>query len=1051
MMKTLVCSLLGTGLLTCIASIASAQNSQLTGLVKDKTEAVIPAAAVTLTNADTGAVLAARSSKAGFYVFAAILPGKYSLTGEAPGFAKTIIKDVKIDAAANVSQDIVLQVKSTSQAVNVDSDPPAELTETTSAVSTVIDRPLIENMPLNGNSLQTLFELTPGVVTNAGGSPATGGGFSVDGQRPTGNYLTIDGSSGNIYQSPTGGPNLLGFGIATSASGGTNGLLPIDAIEEYRMQTSSYSAQYGRTPGGQIEVKTRGGTNAFHGSLFEHFRNQAMDAQDWFIGYDNAVYGNNVKQTPLRMNDFGGTFGGSIVKNHLFFFVAHESLYMNQPQPPQVTGVPNQVARATAAQVFQPYMNSYPIGNGGADPNNPGADIYDYSFSNIIRDHTTSVRLDANLPRAMRAFFRANDAPSYFKVPYGTFGSQSTPTNILTFTSGLSWTLSPRLSNEFVFNYSRNSGSSYTMGAPQGFLQAMGGLVDVQSTTVNFQGPGWFALGAGPAASQQLRQFNVANNLVWQAGRHLLTMGVDYLRDPVSPSSSENALAVGTGYSPTSLQSGVLDWLSYQLIVDRPQLLRSNTSLYFQDSWKVSAKLTVDSGLRWDYNPPPAETAGAGLLAMQGNPADPSSIVVAPNGTPLYRKRYLNFAPRLGFAYQLRASRQSGTVIRGGGGVFYDTGQTAAAASAWLLQYPNAQTLYSTNVPYLGLNLGELQLVPPTLPQGFLSLMSPTLMSPRTYDWSLTIDQEIGQGTVASASYVGNHGDKLLKENTYQGLSPSLANALNVYTNGEDSSYNALQAQIRNRLTKKLNFLASYTWAHALDTGSSDFSGIAGYASNRRTDSDNDIRQIFSSALHYAPSSLPTRFLKGLTTGWSMDAIVLLQTAQPYSIYSFNSGDPNLYNSYADVVPGVPLYLSGSQCTASNGGFPCPGGRRLNPAAFACVGGGTPPCNVLATRDGTSVRNGYRLFGLHQFDLAVSRSWPLWEGSAMSFRVDAFNMLNTPNFSGIDNGLGDPTFGMATGTYARAYGAQNSGTGALNAVFSNGGARSLQLGLRVSF
>lgn len=196
-MKTSVSSLLLASFLLCFSSIAYAQNSQLTGLVKDKTDAVVPAAVVTLTNIETGGVVNAKSSKAGFYAFASIVPGRYSLTGEAPGFAKTVIKDVKIDAAANVSQDILLQVQSTSQSVNVESDPPSELTETTAAVSTVIDRPLIENMPLNGNSLQTLFELTSEVLTNAGGSPAYG--RISNGQRLTGDYLVIDGASQNIY------------------------------------------------------------------------------------------------------------------------------------------------------------------------------------------------------------------------------------------------------------------------------------------------------------------------------------------------------------------------------------------------------------------------------------------------------------------------------------------------------------------------------------------------------------------------------------------------------------------------------------------------------------------------------------------------------------------------------------------------------------------------------------------------------------------------------------------------------------------------------------
>ena len=134
----------------------------------------------------------------------------------------------------------------------------------------------------------------------------------------------------------------------------------------------------GALPVVKSEVKTRGGTNQYHGSLFENFRNQVMDAQDYFIGYDNAKYGEHLTQSPLRMNDFGGTFGGPILKNRLFFFVAHESLLMDQPQSPQTYDVPDQPTRASAAPVFQPYLNSFPLGNGGADPNNPGSDFYSF-------------------------------------------------------------------------------------------------------------------------------------------------------------------------------------------------------------------------------------------------------------------------------------------------------------------------------------------------------------------------------------------------------------------------------------------------------------------------------------------------------------------------------------------------------------------------------------------------------------------------------------------------------------------------------------------------
>jgi hypothetical protein len=1063
-MKTSVSSLLAAYFLLCFSSLAFAQNSQLTGLVKDKTDAVVPAAAVTLTNVETGAVLNAKSSKAGFYVFASIVPGRYSLAGDAPGFAKTVINNVKIDAAANVSQDIVLQVRSSSQSVNVVSDPPSELTATTAAVSTVIDRPLIENMPLNGNSLSTLFELTPGVVTNAsGGNPGNGGGISVNGQRPTGNYLTIDGASGNIYVAPSLGQdgNIMGAGIAASASGGTNGLLPVDAIEEFRMQTSTYSAEYGRTPGGQIEVITRGGTNAFHGSLFERFRNQVMDAQDWFNGYYQ------LKQAPLRMNDFGGTFGGPVLKNRVFFFVAHESLLMQQPQIPIVRDVPSQQVRTTAASVFQPYLTLYPSGNKTSplcpasdptcDPNQLGiSDRYVFPFSNGITDHSTSVRVDAELPRSMHAFFRINDAPSYQRTPVPT-QSYFWNLNILTLTSGLSWRISSTIFNAFTINYSSDN-TSDTVSPIQSFLKTVSAFANLSTNQVAFYSPWPSLLTNPPDYIENLHQFNLNDTFSLALGRHAVKIGGDYRR--IAPTVSQAPQIQLNLFTPANIQAGIFDYVGLQAYLNQPHIRAGNTSLFVADDWKVRHNLTLNLGLRWEYNPPPTANY-PGLLAMQGDPYNPSGITLAPPGTPLYRTRYNDFAPRLGFAYSLNDSGRFGTVLRAGGGIFFDTGQAAAAAQAAQLSYPYGNYAQMLNVQYSSLSstVSSLQgqLVNFGLPEFQLYLTDPNLVAPRTYDWSLTVDQQMGARTTLSASYVGNSAHDLLAQNAFQGplLPPSLTfGYLYVYTNGQNSSYNALQMQLRHR-AQSLSVLASYTFAHALDNGSTDFAGTGGYVPNPRTNSANDIRQIFSSAIHYSPHGFAsTRLLRALSGGWALDSIVLLQSAAPFSVYSYNVIDPNRYNQYADVVPGVPLYISGSQCAASNGGIPCPDGKRLNPAAFVCAGGASPPCYLAppATRNGTSLRNGYRMFGLTQFDLAVRRSWRLWEGATMSFRVDAFDLLNHPSFSGVDEGVGDSTFGIAGATYAGTYGGTpNTTGGGLNQVFSNGEARTLQLSLRVGF
>lgn len=1024
-------------------------NASLTGVVDDPSKAVIPKVSVTAINTETGVKTQTFTNHDGQYVLTGLIPGPYRVELDKQGFKGIIEAGLVLHVEDAVQINFHMAVGSMSETVTVTAG--SELQETTGAVSTVIDQTEIANMPLNGNSLATLFELVPGVVTNAsGGAQSSGGGISVDGQRSTTNSLTVDGTGANIYM-PTeyGYSNVTGAGIPVSASGGTNGLLPTDAVEEFRMQTSSYDAQYGRTPGGQIELKTRGGTNAYHGSLFENFRNQVMDAQDWFIAYDNDVYGENLTQSPLRMNDFGGTFGGPVLKNRLFFFVAHESLLMDQPQTPTTYDVPDQATLSSVAPVFEPFLSSYPSGNGGPDPSKPGSDFYIFQHSNTIADHTTSARIDADLPKNMHAFFRVNDAPSSLNDPFPNYGLL-TGINILTVTSGLSSRLSPNTINEVTGSYSayNTSFSNEPSALENSYIKAVSGLVNPSTTIVDFLPSAWPAVvTTSPETTSYLHQFNLVDTLTWSRRTHTLKVGMDYRRAS-NHISFTDALYLYAGQSLTDFQNGTLDSAQYLTHSGGTNFDISNLSLFLNDNWRIGTRLILDYGVRWEFDPPPQASSGLAFVAMQGDPNDPSTIALAPSGTTVYKTRFDNFAPRFGFAYTVRSGAQFATILRGGGGVFFDTGQGSAAANAAGLSYPYSLHSAVGTTQYSALNVSQLEAMAKVgLPQYQITLTDPDLVAPRTYNWSLTLDQKLGEATALSTSYVGNSAHDLLKENTFQGLSPTLTDSfgyLFVYTNGEQSSYNALQMQLRSRSTKQLSILASYTWAHALDNGSSDYESVAGYQKNYRADSDNDFRQVFSSAIHYSPNGFAgSRLLKIATGGWSLDTIGMLQSSAPWSVYSFSTTlvNPNLYNTYADVVPGVPTVVAGSQCAAETG-FPCPGGKGLNPAAFAMAPG---------TRDGTSTRNGYRLFGLKQWDLSASRSWPLWESSQMSFRVDAFNVINTPNFSSVDDGVGDSTFGEAQSTYAGNFGGTSGNTGSLNQVFSNGAARSLQLSLKIKF
>jgi len=343
---------------------AQSTNASLTGRVTDPSKALISDAKTTAINTGTNFRYETRTNSSGEYYLTNLPPGPYQLEIEKPGFKKLIKPDVTLHVQDGIEIDFEMALGSGSETVTVQAGAPLMNTES-ATVSTVIDHTFVGNIPLNGRSFQTLIMLTPGVVVTTTAFDDQGQ-FSVNGQRADGNYFTVDGVSANFGVAgylplvQSGGGAL----PALSASGGTNSLVSVDAMQEFRIQTSSFAPEFGRTPGGQISIVTRSGTNSFHGTLFEYFRNDMLDAKDWFANF------NHLKKPQERQNDFGGVFGGPISKNKTFFFFSYEGLRVRQPATQQ-TNVPCDStclvfgnARAMAMPAMQPFLNAYSIPNG---------------------------------------------------------------------------------------------------------------------------------------------------------------------------------------------------------------------------------------------------------------------------------------------------------------------------------------------------------------------------------------------------------------------------------------------------------------------------------------------------------------------------------------------------------------------------------------------------------------------------------------------------------------------------------------------------------------
>src|SRR5436309_7005848 len=339
----------------------------VTGRVVDPGNATIAGAKVEIVSSETGVKHSVETNSEGIYTIPSLQPGIYRMEVSKPGFKALLKPDIILHVQDVIAINFSLPLGSISETVTVTGGAPLINTEN-AAVGTVIDRNFAENLPLNGRSFNMLLQLTPGVVIapiNTNGPPLTGQ-FSVAGQRADSNNFTVDGVSANFGATPflSLGKSGLGASQALSAVGGTSSLVSVDALQEFRVETSSFSPEFGRSPGGQVIITTRSGTNDFHGGVFDYFRNDVMDANDWF---SNRA---GLPRAPERHNDFGGYLGGPVWRDKTFFFFSYEGARLRLPQT-AIDEVPSSSARASAPPALAPYLNLYEQPNGPVVPGDP--------------------------------------------------------------------------------------------------------------------------------------------------------------------------------------------------------------------------------------------------------------------------------------------------------------------------------------------------------------------------------------------------------------------------------------------------------------------------------------------------------------------------------------------------------------------------------------------------------------------------------------------------------------------------------------------------------
>jgi hypothetical protein len=1037
-------------LLVCLfvqSAACQSTDATVSGLVVDASGHVIASADVEILNEETGVHYPSKTNGAGIYMVPILPPGQYLIQVSKAGF-KTVIKPgVVLNVQSALSLNFTLPVGAVSESVTVEAG--ASLINTTDAsVSTVIDRKFVENIPLNGRSFQDLISLTPGVVTQSPQAKSTvgnNGDFSVNGQRTESNYYTVDGVSANT--NPGNGNGFAGSGTGgtlpgATALGTTQTLISVDALQEFRVMSSTYSAEFGRAPGGQFSLATRSGTNQVRGSAFDYLRNNFFDANDWFNDHNRKA------QTPLRQNDFGGTVGGPIWIPHLyegrnrsFFFASYEGLRLTQPQAATIQYVPDSYMRQQAPAALQPILNAFPIQNGldYGSATTPSLAQFIAPYSLPSRINATSIRLDHTFARALSVFFRFSDTPS--SAGSRVLSAVSTLTGkSQTYTLGGDSALSSKLSNTLRLGYSKTDAAqhaaldSFGGAQPINLAQGMGagGYPNAESLAyLSFSSIGFSYLSTSNSANGG-RQWNLNDTVRASVGQHELRFGIDYLHIK-SILSPYLPLVEAEYLSPSQVLANQAAYLFITNTVGAVPIF-NDLALFAQDDWKVRPGLSLSLGLRWELAPPPNGENGSDAYTLSGNINQPSSLAVAPRGTSLWRTSWYNFAPRLGLAWQAHTNPGWETVVRAGGGVFFDTGNQVATGgfSGSSIGFGKSNSYFNAPLPA---TQSQVVFSPaPTAPytDDTIFAFPEHLQLPYTLQWNGSVEQALGNQQALTLSYVASSGRRLQKLQILNlaSLNPEFG-SIYVYPSGVTSNYQALQVQFQRNVGHGLHALASYTWGHSIDFGSTSSERTL-----MRGNSDFDVRNNLAGGISWdLPSSHGNRAIGMVINDWGFDGRLTARGAFPIPLQGALQTDASTgiqYYGNVNLVPDRPLYLYGPQY---------PGGRALNGGPTATSPAFTKP---IGSDPGNAPRNFVRGFGATQVNVALRREFPLHDRVALQFRAEAFNVFNHPNFGLVDPTLTDATFGQATQML-------NQSLGTLASQYQQGGPRSMQFALKFVF
>jgi len=1078
--------------------------ASLSGTVVDPLGAAVPVALVTAVNAQTGVRLSAMTNPAGFYSLRPLAIGKYMVEIEKAGFRRERYNDVELTTGQAGELNARLEVGSTSESVTV-TERPSLLDTRSSEGSQLIEAKTIEDMPLGDRRAMNLIEITGAAVFvgyESGGKP----NFSLAGGRTQSQMFLIDGGSGQNMR--------LGVGQIDTDP-------PVESLQEVKVLSNGYAAEFGGSAGGLVIANTKSGTNKIKGSLFEYLRNQVLDAPNFFSPIVDGA-----KQKPsLRYNVFGGTVGGPIVKNRTFFFVSYEGSRrrdgsvrtLTVPTALERQGNFNRTFNARGpVLVYDPFSGRregtavvrdafpgnlipasrwdpigrnilpfYPLPNRPADDvtgaNNFRAnDINALTRNNVIAkiDHRFSDR-DSVTGRYMynSDLSRRN---SIFPTPDADPTNQSNSNQ--TFWYG-TWTrvVSPTRINELRMTYGRRQALSFSRGFGANWPSKIGFKGVSEDAFPRLEVAGYAALGSTSQERRQvpIQQYHLSEGFSWNRGTHTVKFGGEvrqslnyevfrpyasgrYTFDRGFSAAINNQAFSGNGVATLLLGIPGTVEVRETDVLDRRSVYLAG---YLQDDWTVVPGLTLNLGVRWEFDSPMRDVNGRfnGFDPTAINPVSGTPGVVRFGGRNGYRDSmwdpdYNNFGPRIGFAW--KPGRLPSTVIRGGYGVFFahpfDRGVPNAASLGFekalnLVVLGNVET-----VPYtLTNNLPQVDPKAPVLDDryGAVRVGSPATNAITFFEtnrrtgysqqFSLRIQQELWGGTLFEAAYIANLSKKLPSSNLpinqirpelmqagsgqAQRPFPQFSNVSIVAPNIGVSNYHALGLRAEKRFSKGFNILATYTFSKFLDNADAGAAGLgdegAAYSNfyNRRADygpSENDIRSRLTwSSVYQLPFGKGRLFLTdGLggtsLSGWSIGAVMLLQSGPPITVATQqNTTFSNSAGALrADVIKDPNLPVGEREIY-----------RWFDTTAFR------QPVNYTFGNQGVGLVRGP---GVINLNTSLIRTFRLLERYQLQFRGEAFNLANHANFGTPGRVFEGPGFGI---------------------ISSARPARQIQVGMRLTF